>query len=112
LIIDISDFGDADSAFGMFSANRDLRLPMTKIGMGGQVTPRKAIFVKGQFFVEVAADAEGDHTALLKAWCDELERLQPGGTEPPTALSWFPAQGQQSLRLVPESVLGIRILKR
>jgi hypothetical protein len=27
-------------------------------------------------------------------------------------LSWFPAAQQQSLRLVPESVLGIRALKR
>jgi len=112
LIIDVSDFGDPDSAYGMFSANRDMRQPMTRIGMGGQVTPRKAIFVKGQYYVEVAADQEGDHTATLKAWCDVLEKLQPGSTDPPAALSWFPAQGQQSLRLVPESVLGIRILKR
>ena len=112
LIIDVSDFGDPDSAFGMFSANRDMRQPMTKIGMGGQVVPRKAIFVKGQFYVEVGAEPEGDHTATLKAWCDVLEKLQTGSTEPPTALSWFPAQGQQSLRLVPESVLGIPFLQQ
>jgi hypothetical protein len=112
LIIDVSDFGDPDSAFGMFSANRDMRQPMTKIGMGGQIVPRKAIFVKGKFFVEVAADPEGDHTATLKSWADALDKLQPGSSDPPAALSWFPAQGQQSLRLVPESVLGIRLLKR
>ncbi|MEO8597811.1 MAG: DUF6599 family protein [Candidatus Solibacter sp.] len=112
LIVDVSEFSDSDSAYGMFSANRDLRQPMTKIGMGGQIVPRKAIFVKGQFFVEVAADTEGDHSATLKAWCAALEKLQPGSTEVPGALSWFPVAGQQSLRLVPESVLGIRLLKR
>ena len=35
-----------------------------------------------------------------------------GSTEPPAALTWFPAEKRQSLRLVPESVLGIRLLKR
>src|SRR4051812_46350683 len=31
-VIDLSEFADADSAFGMFSANRDQRRPLTKIG--------------------------------------------------------------------------------
>ena len=112
LIVDVSDFGDPDSAYGMFTANRDLRQPSAKLGMGGQILPRKAIFAKGQFFVEAAAEPEGDHTAILQAWTAALENLQPGSTQVPVALSWFPAEGQQSLRLVPESVLGIRILKR
>jgi hypothetical protein len=30
----------------------------------------------------------------------------------PDALTWFPKEGQQSLRLVPESVLGMRALRR
>jgi len=112
LVIDVSDFGDPDSAYGMFTANRDLRQPSAKLGMGGQILPRKAIFAKGQFFVEIAAEPEGDHTATLQAWSAALEKLQPGSSQVPAALSWFPAEGQQSLRLVPESVLGIRILKR
>ena len=112
LIIDVSDFGDADSAYGMFTANRDLRQPSTKLGMGGQILTRKALFAKGQFFVEVAAEPEGDHTATLQAWTAAIEKLEPGTTQVPTQLSWFPIEGQQSLRLVPESVLGIRILKR
>ena len=48
LVIDISDFGDADSAYGMFCANRDLRQPPAKLGMGGQIVPRRAIFAKGR----------------------------------------------------------------
>jgi hypothetical protein len=111
LVIDVSDFGDTDSSFGMFSANRDLRLPAAKLGMGGQIVPRRAIFTKGQFYVEIAANPEGDHTGVLQAWTAVLEKTVEGGTDPPLALSWFPA-GQQSLRLVPESVLGIRLLKR
>jgi hypothetical protein len=112
LVIDISDFGDADSAYGMFCANRDLRQPPAKLGMGGQIVPRKAIFAKGPYYVEVAAEPEGDHTATLQAWTAALEKIAPGTNDPPVALSWFPAAGQQSLRLVPESVLGIRLLKR
>ncbi len=111
LVIDVSDFGDSDSAFGMFSANRDLRLPAARLGMGGQIVPRRAIFTKGQFYLEIAANPEGDHTAILEAWTAALERTVEGSTAPPAALAWFPA-GQQSLRLVPESVLGIRLLKR
>jgi len=112
LVIDVSDFGDSDSAFGMFSANRDLRLPAAKLGMGGQIVPRRAIFAKGQYYVEVAANPEGDHTATLQSWTAALEKAVEGSNDPPVALSWFPSEKQQSLRLVPESVLGIRLLKR
>ena len=111
VVIDISDFLDADNAYGMFSANRDPRLPTLKIGAGGQIVPRKALFVKGQFYIEVGANPEGDHTAILKEWTAALERSVEGSTEPPAALTWFPP-GPQSLRLVPQSVLGIRLLKR
>jgi hypothetical protein len=112
LVIDISDFGDADSSYGFFSSNRDLRVPSAKIGMGGQIIPRRAIFAKDRYYVEIGVNQEGDHTATLTAWTAALEKLLPGSAAPPVALSWFPAEQQQSLRLVPESVLGIRALQR
>jgi hypothetical protein len=74
--------------------------------------PRRLIFVKGQYYLEIAAEPEGDHSAALGEWAAALEKIVAGSTEPPPALSWFPAAQQQSLRLVPESVLGIRLLKR
>jgi len=112
LVIDISDFGDADSAYGMFSANRDPGQPTIKLGMGGQIVPRRAIFVKGKYYVEIAANPEGDFTAILKQWTAALDKIVEGSTEPPAALAWFPTEKLQGLRLVPESVLGIRLLKR
>ena len=112
LVIDISDFGEDDLAYGMFTANRDMREPMAKRGAGGQIVPRRAMVTKGQYFVEIAANPEGDHTATLKEWTAVFEKMVPGSTNPPVALSWFPAEKQQSLRLVPESVLGIRLLRR
>lgn len=112
LVIDISQFGDADSAYGMFCANRDPRLPMVKIGMGGQIVPRRATFTKGPYYVEIAANPEGDYSELLRQWSLALEKIVAGATDPPVALRWFPEEGQQSLRLVPESVLGIRLLRR
>jgi hypothetical protein len=111
-IIDISDMRDADDAFGWFSATRDLRQPAYPAGMGGQIVPRRLIFAKGKYYVEIAANPEGDYTAQLKEWAAALEKLVPGSTSPPTALAWFPMEKQQALKLVPESVLGLRVLKR
>jgi hypothetical protein len=111
-VVDVSDMGDADFSYGLFASNRDLRQPAYPVGMGGQIVPRRLIFAKGQYYVEIAADPEGDHTAALKLWAAALEESIPGNATPPPALSWFPIERQQSLRLVPESVLGLRILKR
>lgn len=112
LVIDISEFGDADSAYGMFCANRDPQLPAVKIGMGGQIVPRRATFTKGPYYIEIAANPEGDYSDLLREWSLALEKTVIGATDPPVALGWFPEEGRQSLRLVPESVLGIRLLRR
>lgn len=112
LVIDISDFGDADSAYGMFSATHDPAQPMVKIGAGGQIVPRRALFVKGKYYVEIAANPEGDYTKTLQQWTAAIEKTLDGSSDPPAALNWFPAEKQQSLRLVPESVLGVSLLKR
>jgi hypothetical protein len=96
----------------MFMANRDPRRQSEKLGMGGQITARRAVFAKGPFYVEVAANPEGDHTTALREWVAALEKALPGDTALPKALAWFPVEQQQSLRLVPESVLGLRVLKR
>jgi hypothetical protein len=112
LVIDISDFGDAESAYGMFSATHDPGQAMVKIGMAGQIAPRRALFVKGKYYVEIAANPEGDYAGTLRQWTSAIERTLDGSIDPPAALAWFPADRQQSLRLVPESVLGVSLLKR
>lgn len=111
-VVDLSDFGDADSAYGMFTSNVDGRQPTQKIGMQGQIVPRRAFFAKGRYFLEIAANPEGDHTPALKEWMAAFDKLIPGSTELPAALSWFPTEQRDSLRLVPQSVFGIRALKR
>ena len=57
VLIDISEMQDSESAYGLFSSNRDVNLPVEPIGANGQVVPRKAIFVKDKYFVEIAAEA-------------------------------------------------------
>jgi hypothetical protein len=111
-VVDLSDFGDPDSAYGMFTSNVDGRQPRQKIGMEGQIVPRRAFFAKGQYFLEIAANPEGDYTAVLKEWLAAFEKLIPGSTTLPAALTWFPTEQRDSLRLVPQSVFGIRALKR
>jgi len=112
LVFDISEMADEDGAYGMFTANRDPNLPTEKIGMGGQVLPRRATFAKGRYYVEIAANAEKDSSQALRAFATAMEKRLTGSATLPAALSWFPAEQQQSIRLVPESVLGLRVLKR
>ncbi len=114
ILIDVSEMADPEFAFGLFSANRDPRQPVQDIGMRGQILPRRAIFAKDKYFVELAANPAKDHSAVLKEFVVALEKKFDGRSTPPDALSWFPQEGlvKESLRLVPESVLGIRLMKR
>ena len=115
LTIDVSEMNDADSAYGIFAANRDPSLPIAKIGMGGQVQPQSAGFAKGKYYVEmvvIAASPDSDRTAVLKAFATGIEARLEGQDTAPEALQWFPQANLTSARLVPESVLGLRLLKR
>ncbi len=115
LTIDVSEMSDADSAYGIFTANRDASLPIAAIGMGGQVQPQSASFAKGKYYVEmvvIAARPDSDHTAALKAFVTGIEQRLEGRVTAPEALQWFPQENLASARIVPESVLGLRLLKR
>jgi len=114
VLIDVSEMQDAESAYGLFSSNRDVNLPVEPIGANGQVVPRKAIFVKDKYFVEIAAESQGDHSVLLSEAAKALALCVPGDAAVPKPVGWFPSEGLTAgpPRLVPESVLGIRILRR
>ena len=115
LSIDVSDMTDADSAYGMFSANRDPRQPIAKIGMSAQVMPQSLLFAKGKYFVEIIetdGSTDSNQAAALQAFAAKIEAFLEGRSTPPEELAWFPSEGQDSAKLVPESVLGLKILKR
>ena len=112
LVIDISEMVDADAAYGIFSGNRDPGHPIEKIGMGGQVLPRRGTFSKGNYYVEISATPDIDHTSALTAFVGAMEKLLAGRNTPPDALAWFQPEKLVSARLIPESVLGVRVLKR
>lgn len=115
LSIDVSDMTDGDSAYGMFSANRDPRQPIAKIGMGAQVTAQSLLFAKGKYFVEIIETDGGidsNQSAALQSFAAKIEPLLEGRSIPPEELAWFPPESQESAKLVPESVLGLKILKR
>jgi hypothetical protein len=113
LVIDVSEMGDPDRAWGFFVTNRDQRSPVERIGSAGQVLPRRATFAKGRHYAEVAASPDKDHREALRAFVTALEARVPGEGRVPDAVAWFPAEGLEpnSIRLVPESVLGLRVLK-
>lgn len=114
LVFDVSEFKDHESAYGMFTGNLDTREPVLKVGGGGQVTPRKAVFTKGVYYVEVAAEPEGQHVPLLTDIITKFEKTFEGAVTPPRQVTWFPAEGMEPgfPRLVPQSVLGLRMLRR
>jgi hypothetical protein len=112
IVIDISEFEDPEYAYGMFTSTRDLRLPVEKIGTSGQVTPRRVFFVKDKYYVELGANPEKDFSSELKTYAGLIEKSISGQTTMPETLSWFPKDGLNSARLIPESVLGLRLLKR
>jgi hypothetical protein len=113
--IDVSQMSDADAAYGMFTANRDPHLPSAKIGMGGQVQMQSAVFAKGKYFVEiaqVAANPASDNHGMLQALVTRIAEMLEGRSTTPETLEWFPKENLISAGLVPESVLGMRLLKR
>lgn len=113
-LIDISEMQDAESAYGLFSSFRDVKAPGEQIGAGGQIVPRKAIFVKDKYFIEISAESEGDHSAFLRQAAKVIEARIAGAAVVPEAIAWFPTEGLTNgpPRLIPESVLGIGALKR
>jgi hypothetical protein len=114
LTIDVSVMNDPDSAYGLFTSNRDPQLPIAKIGMGGQIQPQSAIFAKGKYYVEiveVADNPEANHTAVMQAFVAAIEHHLDGRMTPPEALQWFPTDNLDTVKLIPESVLGLKLLK-
>jgi hypothetical protein len=113
LVIDVSEMGDPDRAWGFFVTNRDQRSPVERIGSAGQVLPRRATFAKGRHYAEIAASPDKDHRVALRSFVNALEARVPGEGRVPAAVAWFPPEGLEpdAIRLVPESVLGLRMLK-
>ncbi len=113
LVIDLSELGDPVRAWGFFVTNRDTRSPRETIGSGGQVLPRKATFAKGRYYLEISASPDKDHRPALRAFVQALLPRVPGEARVPETVALFPADGldPESVRFVPESVLGLRLLK-
>ena len=112
IAIDVFEMNDADSAYGVFTANLDPQVPTEKLGMGGQILARRALFSKGKYYLELSANPEKGQEAALRAFASAAEKRITGRSAPPAALSWFPTANLASVRLIPESVLGLRLLKR
>ena len=112
LVIDISEMVDADAAYGIFSGNRDPGHPLEKIGMGGQILPRRGTFAKGNYYVEISATPDLDHTPELTAFINAMAKLIDGQSTLPDALAWFPTEKLVNARMIPQSVLGVRLLSR
>jgi len=115
LTIDVSEMTGADAAYGIFAANLDPTKPTTQIGMGGQIQAQSASFAKGKYYVEIvetAANSDADDSASMRAFAGAVEVRLQGSVDPPAQVRWFPPGNVAPIRMVPESVLGLRELKR
>lgn len=115
LDIDVSEMSDPEAAWGIFAANLNPDHPVEKLGMGAQIGRQSAAFAKGKYYlelVEVAANPDSDQSSLLRAIAVRMLARIEGTDTQPEVLAWFPAGFGSSARLVPESVLGLRQLKR
>jgi hypothetical protein len=113
IVIDSSEFSNPEYAYGMFTSTRDPRLPSEKIGTSAQVTARRVIFVKDKYYVELGANPEKDFSSELRAYAKAIEKSISGQTALPAVLDWFPKENlsnEYAVRLVPDSVLGMRML--
>ncbi len=115
LTIDVSEMAGAEAAYGIFAANLDPTQPTTQIGMGGQIQAQSASFAKGKYYVEIveiAADPAANDSATMRAFAGAMEIRLQGSVDPPVQVLWFPPGNVAPIRMVPESVLGLRELKR
>lgn len=114
LTFDVSEMASPEAAYGIFQSNRDPGRPVEKLGTIGQIQPRRGVFVKDKYYVELAANPEGDHTKVIQAFLSAMEKRIPGSSALPTLLTWFPTEklDEVSLRMVPQSVLGLSLLRR
>ena len=113
--IDVSDMTDADSAYGMFAAAVGLDDFDEVFTLGEEKTLGEDLCGHADFgdgLLGIAVGTDSNQTATLQAFAARIEPLLEGRTTPPEVLAWFPPENQQSVRLVPESVLGLKILKR
>jgi hypothetical protein len=114
-VIDISDMKDAESAFGLFASSRDPAVPTEAIGVAAQVTPQRGILDRGNRFVEISASPSSvNHSAAIRAFLKALDAKLDGASSAPPPVGWFPTQGldANSIRLIPQSLLGLSLLKR
>lgn len=114
ILIDVFEMGSPELAWGIFTANRHPRFDTAKIGTAGQIMPSKATFAKGKYYVELAANGERDQQTTLSAYIKLIEPLVPGPEDLPKEIAWFPKEelAEGEVRLVPQSVLGLRMLER
>jgi hypothetical protein len=114
-VIDISEMTDSEAAWGLYASNRDPRSPTESIGVSGQVVPQRGIFVKGTSFVEISANPSSvDHSAAIRTFLQAMAAQVEGTTSPPAPVTWFPKEGldADSIRLIPQSLLGLSLLKK
>ncbi len=113
LVIDVSELGDLEHAWGFFVSNEDTQSKVEAVGSALQLLPTSATLAKGRYYVEITASPDKDHRPALRAFMEALLSRIPGEGRTPEAVSLFPPDGLEprSVRLVPESVLGLRVLK-
>jgi hypothetical protein len=105
VIVDIYDMGKGVHAFGVYADEVGGAAVKVAVGEMGARTPQGLSFVKGKYFVKIAAFEESVPVETMAARIDELI-----GTSPSTAgeFSRFPDAGEvKATRFIKESYRGM-----
>ena len=111
-VIDVSELGDPERAWGIFVANRDVRSPIERDRLRRPGPPPARHLRQGPLLRRDRGEPRQGPPGALRAFVRHSPR-GPGRGPRPRRRLLVPARrlDPDSIRMVPESVLGLRLLK-
>lgn len=105
VIVDIYDMGEGIQAFGVYADEVGRTAAKVAVGEMGAMTPQGLSFVKGKYFVKIAAFEE---SAPVETMAVRIDELIESSSSTAGAFSRFPDAGEvKATRFVKESYRGM-----
>jgi len=92
--VDIYHHRDAVRAFGMYTQERPPGSTPIRVGVEGNAGPDHLEFVKGPYYVKLAA-AGGKPAPFLRPFAEAVADKLAGSKQPPPVLRCFPSKGKR-----------------
>ncbi len=113
LTVEIYDMGQAENAFGIYSAERPSEAGFLEIGTEGYLEEGALQFFVGHYYVKILCFLEGEEAdKVSRLFGQELRRLIPEKGEWPAILTLFPPAGlmPHTQKFIKKNFLGFDYL--